>query len=111
MARDPRSRDELRRRLDEALGEEAADTLMEALPPLPWNELATKADLVDLKVDIDRVEERVLLRLDSLEHKITAVFRAELNTAITSQTRAMMISTFGTVVGVGSLVLAAAKIG
>ena len=53
MARDPRSRHELKRKLEEALGQEAADTLMEALPPHPWDELATKADVALLRTDVE----------------------------------------------------------
>ncbi len=177
MSNDPRSRDHLRQRLDQTIGEEASDTLMEALPPVPSNELATKADLGELeqrlgarvdgveerlgarvdgveerlgarvdgveerlgaRVDgveerlglrlggteeriggleqtlalrIDEAEQRTVIRLEATEHKLSAVFRGELNAAVTAQTRAMLVSTFTTAVGVGSLVLAAAKIG
>jgi hypothetical protein len=38
-------RHRLLQRLREILGDEEAATLMENLPPLPWSDLATKADL------------------------------------------------------------------
>ncbi len=59
MARDPRSRHELQRRLEELLGEEGAHTLMEALPPHPWDELVTKADMLLLKSDVEAVKSDV----------------------------------------------------
>ena len=40
---------ELLNNLIEGLGEDAARKLMESVPPFPWNELATKDDLKDLK--------------------------------------------------------------
>ncbi|MGQ0825243.1 MAG: hypothetical protein ACT4OX_09500 [Actinomycetota bacterium] len=121
MAGDARARDELRRRLDELLGAERADTLMEALPPMRWDELATKADIADLrhatKADIAHiraelagVEERTALRMEASEHRMMAAFRGEVNAAMSTQTRAMLFSTFGSIVGVGSLVLAAASL-
>lgn len=56
----PEERDELIRRLAEVLGDEHASRLMEHLPPVPWDELATKADLQSL-------EERLTGRIDRLE--------------------------------------------
>lgn len=67
MAVNERGRRELHARLAEAIGEEAADELMEQLPPVPWHALATHAD-VDRSV--------VLVRAD-LEREMGAL-RAEL---------------------------------
>jgi len=39
----------LMRRLIEVLGEEEAETLMESLPPMVWNQVATKDDLSALE--------------------------------------------------------------
>jgi hypothetical protein len=115
MARDPRSRDELYRRLAEVLGADATDTLMEALPPHHWDELATKDDLarLDQRLDqrLDHMEARWTARLEATEYKIVAAFRGELNAAITSQTRSIMFSLLGGMLGTGSLVLAAARLG
>lgn len=50
MPVDDRTRLNLHRKLEAALGREEADTLMAHLPPVTWNEVATKGD-VDTAVD------------------------------------------------------------
>lgn len=47
-----RARHKLRNRLTKAIGEEDAGTLMEMLPPFPWTEIATKADLSQLEANL-----------------------------------------------------------
>jgi hypothetical protein len=107
MARDPRSRHELNRRLEETLGPEAAETLMEAQPPHPWNELATKADLFE---GLNGLEARMDLKLEAMEHRVIAAFRGELVTAVAGQSRMMWYSSLGSVIATGSLVLAASRL-
>jgi hypothetical protein len=97
MRIDESARRELHARLSSAIGDEAASTLMEQLPPTSWEELATKDDLREL-------EQR-------LEAKLTAAFRAELNTAVTAQTRTTILATLGSAISVGTLVLTATQIG
>lgn len=41
---------QLHQRLDEVLGRDDANTLMEHLPPVGWSDLATKQDLEHLRV-------------------------------------------------------------
>jgi hypothetical protein len=45
MPVDDRTRLNLHRKLESVLGREEADTLMAHLPPVTWNEVATKDDL------------------------------------------------------------------
>lgn len=45
MPVDDRNRLNLLRKLESVLGPEEANTLMEHLPPVTWNELATKSDV------------------------------------------------------------------
>jgi hypothetical protein len=92
MSVDERSRQKLSRRLEEVLGSEEAAVLMEYLPPVGWADVATKRDL-DLK-------------LEALEHKLMASFRAEL----IHQTRTMMLAFSTSVVAVGGLAFAAARL-
>ena len=100
MSMDEAARHELFEQLPSTLGEEAVATLMAHLPPFDWTELVTKDYLDD--------------RLELLEQRIMAAFRAELNTAITAQTRTIMYAAIGGSIGsaavVGTLVLAATQL-
>lgn len=74
-------------RLSEVLGEEEARTLIDSLPPVRWQELATKDDV---KASEDRIRTemngkfalvdaefaRVHTRIDGLEHKMDAGFES-----------------------------------
>ena len=82
MAVDERARHELFLRVERELGPEAAETLMEMLPPVGWADVATKQDLVLLKADVQtgfqQLEERMNLRFEVLEHGLRAEFRQAL---------------------------------
>jgi hypothetical protein len=52
-------------KLEEVLGHDEAETLMGHLPPVGFGEIATKADLSEL-------EDRMTLRMESLEHRLSA---------------------------------------
>jgi hypothetical protein len=69
MTVDDRTRLQLHRKLEEVLGTEEADTLMAHLPPVTWNEVATKDD-----VRAEGIATRNDLRRESAE------FRTELQT-------------------------------
>ncbi len=88
MALDELSRHELHSKLRDALGEQAAATLMEYLPPVGWADVATKRDLDALAILTKR-------DLDGLEQRLRADFRSEINAAITSQTRTLMFTVLG----------------
>ena len=47
------SRFQLRTAIGQILNEEAADTLMELLPPVGWADVATKTDLQHLQLTIE----------------------------------------------------------
>ena len=69
MPVDDRTRLNLHRKLEAALGREEADTLMAHLPPVTWNEVATKDDLDTLRATL-RSDMRTLsaeLRADFTE--------------------------------------------
>ncbi|MDJ0767142.1 MAG: hypothetical protein QNJ12_00050 [Ilumatobacter sp.] len=55
MTVDDRTRLNLHRKLEAVLGHDDADTLMAHLPPVTWQDVATKAD-VDAACDRVRVE-------------------------------------------------------
>ena len=103
-------------RLIETLGEEEARTLMESLPPVLWNHLATKDDLHNFRVEVNGrfaalTSEvngefaRVHARMDGLEGKVEAGFetlraelannRAETTLQLAKQNRTMVITLIG----------------
>lgn len=65
----------LHRKLEETLGDEEAATLMEHLPPYPWDTLAMKEDVKraaedlrrEVTIEIRRLDEKIDTRFDSLE--------------------------------------------
>ena len=95
MALDERARHELFLRLEQALGPESAETLMEMLPPVGWADIATKRDL------------------DALESKLLAGFRGELlaqSNAINAQMKTLIFANLGTVVSMAALAFGVAKL-
>ncbi len=89
MAIDERTRHEMYLGLEQLLGPQVADALMEHLPPVGWADVATKRDL-------DALEER-------LELKIDAVI-----SAATSRLLIFMMPTVLTAIGLG---IAASRLG
>ena len=66
MVLDERSRHQLYLRLEEALGPDAATTLMEHLPPVGWADVATKRDL-------DALEQRLALRFEAIDNRFETI--------------------------------------
>jgi hypothetical protein len=98
MVLDERSRHELFLRLEQVLGPEPAQTLMEHLPPLGWADVATKHDL-------EQLERRIDLRFEALEHK----FMAALEAKIAAQTRTVTFTVLGSLLASTSFAFAAAR--
>ena len=121
MVLNERSRHHLYLRPEEALGPEAATTLMEHLLPVGWADVATKRDLdaleqrLDLRFDavdqrFETLQQRIDLRSEALEHKLMAAFRGELQTALTAQGRQLAITLAGTAGALSALAFAAARL-
>lgn len=114
MALDELSRHELHTKLREALGEQAAATLMQYLPPVGWADVATKRDLdahaVATKRDLDALAISTKRDLDALELRIRADVRSEINTAITSQTRTIMFAVLASNLTMAGIAFAAAAL-
>ena len=102
MALDERARHELFLRLEQALGPDSAEALMELLPPVGWADVATKRDL------------------DALENKLLAGFRGELLAqsnainaridAMNGQMKTLILVNVGTVVSIAALACGLAKV-
>ena len=125
MTIDERSRHALYLKLEEVLGSEDAEVLMEHLPPVGWADVATKRDLDHLAVatkrdldqlaaitrkDLRHLGERFDAKLDVTEQRVLATIRQELTTQITNQTRALMLTFSATLVSVAGVAFAAAKL-
>lgn len=74
MAITEKTRHELYRRLEETLGPDEANTMMELLPPVGWADVATKDDLRSLDLRVDAVA----TRLDASIHVLGADLRTEM---------------------------------
>jgi hypothetical protein len=64
------SRFQLRTAIGLILSEEAADTLMELLPPVGWADVATKTDLHYLNGDIQNLRNELKSDIDSLRNEL-----------------------------------------
>ena len=70
------SRHKLYQRLEQVLGAEEADTLMEHLPPVGWASVATKDDVARLEAVMDARFGQVDARFDRVEQVVDARFAA-----------------------------------
>ena len=89
---------ELFRALEQVIGADPARTLMDQLPPRPWDQVATRDDLRAL-------EQRVDDRMMALEHRLVAEFRAQ----IIAQNRLLFFSMTGAIFTAASLAFAAVR--
>jgi hypothetical protein len=89
MPIDKRAGHELYLAIEELVGAERADTLMDLLPPVGWPDVATKADLSAL-------EERLGLR-----------FEAKLERALRDQTHSLVFALVGSLAAMATLCIAA----
>jgi hypothetical protein len=124
MTVDDRTRLNLHRKLEAVLGPEEADTLMAHLPPVTWQDVATKDDLgaarADLRAEIAELRREMRAEFADVRGEMRAEFadvrgemragfagiRGEIVAAVDRQTRWMV--TF--VCAWSAVVLAAARL-
>ena len=92
---DEGSRHRLHLRLDDVLGNDEANVLMEYLPPVGWADVATKQDLQALKNELQT-------QMQALKNELLAAFRGE--------TQKILFSMMAFFTALAGLFLAAAKL-
>ena len=97
---DTASLDHLRDQLTQSLGSDAASTLMAVVTSLDTTNLATKDDLRVLRAD-----------MATMKRDLIAAFRGELITAITAQTKPLLIAIVSTAVVFAGALLTAVRLG
>lgn len=76
MPTDENTRLRIRQYFVEQIDEQAADAIMESMPPIPWTELATKTDLARIETRIDGIDTRLdglEQSFDGLEHRFVGL--------------------------------------
>jgi hypothetical protein len=63
MQIDERTRRQMYEQLEAVLGAPTADALMEHLPPVGWADVATKADLNQLRLSMDALGNRLIAQV------------------------------------------------
>ena len=86
MPVDDRTRLNLHRKLDAVLGREEADTLMAHLPPVTWNDVATKEDV---RTEITVLRSEMHVGFAELRTEMAGL-RTEIADAMTRQIRWMV---------------------
>ena len=120
MAVDERKRHEMYLSLEQALGREAADTLMELVPPVGWADVATKHDVQALEAatrhdikaleaatrkDLKGLEERMELRFQVVDNKFIAM-EARMLSTLSDKLRRQTITLATLILGAAGAVIA-----
>jgi hypothetical protein len=73
MPADEKTRLRIRQRLIELMDEQAADAMMESMPPIPWTDLATKDDIAQLTARMGGIDTRLDNFSDSVDDRFDRV--------------------------------------
>ena len=106
MAITEHTRHQLHQALIESLGEEEAATLMEHLPPVGWADVATKADIDNVRTDIDNLRTSTKTDIDNLRTSLSDrmdKMAADLRTEMANQFREAQRWTLTTMFGLTAL--------
>ena len=77
------ARDRFYRTIEPLLGAEQADFLMDVLPPLDWGEVATKADIGDLRVELRSEMREMRAEMREMHAELRAEMREGFATFVT----------------------------
>jgi len=81
------SRFQLRTAIGQILSEEAADTLMELLPPIGWADVATKTDLQHLRDELKADIHALRIEFKANIHALQLSFETTLEKRLHEQTK------------------------
>ena len=90
------SRFQLRTAIGQILDEEAADTLMELLPPVGWADVATKTDLQHLRNEMQADIKNLRDELKGDMHALQLTIEATLEKRLHEQTRWLITTMIAT---------------
>jgi hypothetical protein len=99
VAGEERRRNELWQRLSDLMGPDLGAYLMERLPPFPWSDLVTKAELQGM-------EQRLDLRLTAVRDALHVDFRDQTSRILTWTVGSVVVTSVAVAVVVAGLVTA-----
>ena len=102
MQIDERTRHEMYLGLEQKLGTNVADALMQHLPPVGWADVATRHDLGELERRIELRFERLEERFSRQDEHIDARIHAEINRLLLVL-MPTIVSSLGLAVAIGKL--------
>ena len=115
MVASANDRHRLHARLEQLLGAEDAATLMEQLPPSPWDDLATKADLrlvrVELREEMRGLRDDFRGDLGRMEERLKEHVGQRIKASVGDSTRLLFFSLLTSQATLVGAVIAAAKLG
>jgi hypothetical protein len=99
---DERTRRLVHSRLEDVLGQEVADAMMELLPPVGWGDIATKADL-------DRFATELRAEMTELRSELRGEM-SQLRSDVSALLPRLVAANLAGMIGVAGLVLAASHL-
>jgi hypothetical protein len=106
MAFDERTRRLVHSRLEDVLGAQVADAVMELLPPVGWGDIATRADLERFATEL-RAE---MTELKSELRGEMAELKSDLRSEMSAVLPRLIAANIASMIGVAGLVLAASRL-
>ena len=111
MTIDERTRRMVHARLEDALGPEVADAMMELLPPVGWGDVATRSDLdrfaTELRSEMSELRSGLHLEMTDLKTELRGEIW-QLRSHADGLLPTMVATNLASMIGVAGLVLAAA---
>ena len=111
MGASANDRHRLHVRLEQLLGAEDAATLMEHLPPSPWDDLATKGDIRSLRDEMRGLCDDLRADMARLEDRLKEHVDLRVKASVGDSTRLLFFSLLTSQATLVGAVIAAVKLG